>query len=146
MFELDRRTTLQKWREWKDVYRLDDPLLTATRFVTTNSVLQQLHDVRTSLCGRRALEEYEEQSGEGLIVLCVDALVGWTCRSPSTPRLDTLDLNLVVTPDDFAWTFGIQESWRGGLSHGGPVFLDRARFEKAFGFDPNASAARDDED
>jgi hypothetical protein len=120
--ELDRRTVVRLWRDWNAAYPVEAQ---RHRAICRSDIVSRLCAVQGSLWSRHALAAYRRQGPGAVLVLCVDALVGWRCRCARVPELHDLDANLIVTRPDFGWTFGTHELWKRGGMYGGPVFLER---------------------
>jgi hypothetical protein len=119
--ELDRREIVRVWRDWHAAY----PLAPKPHgSILKSDIVSRLCVVLRSPKGRHALAAYEQQGPGDLLVLCVDALVGWSCKVTRVPALNDLDATLIVTPKDFAWTFGVHEMWKRASLYGGPVFVE----------------------
>lgn len=119
--ELARRTTVRVWRDWHAAYPLEPK---PPGSILKSDIVSRLCAVQRSLTGRHALSAYEKQVADDLFVLCVDAVIGWRCKTALVPRLYDIDANLVVTSAAFAWTFGTHEMWKRCSLFGNPVFVE----------------------
>jgi hypothetical protein len=118
--ELARRTAVRVWRDWHAAYPLPPKQHGA---ILESDIVARLAALRCKLYGKRALAAYERQDAGDLFVLCVDSLVGWKCKCARVPKLDAIDVGLIVTRADFAWTLGTSEKWQRGSLYAGPVFV-----------------------
>jgi hypothetical protein len=110
--------TREMWAAWNDAYRLPRKRPHA---ILERRLLARLGAMPRGLREKHALAAYQIQAAGWIYVLMIDALVGWQCSCRTTPHVEKLDTNLLVTTTDFSWTFGSSGSLRRRDLH---VFLE----------------------
>jgi len=129
---VSKRTTRDTWREWNQLYPLDEKPPHST---SEDTIVDRLGAVTRSVCGRGALETYRRIHPAVVFVMTVGKLTGdigpllaWRCEYTTPPPMDDVDVNLIVTSIDYAWTFGSPEVFRRSPNYEGFVYIEPELF------------------
>lgn len=114
---LDRRVVLKTWQGWMTRYQIPPK-----GGACDHSPVARLHRVPGCYNGLKALNAYQQQYAGSYLILIDEVLVGLRCRSDCMPAIYHHEIALLVTPEDFGWSFGSQGPGRQWLFHGGFAF------------------------
>lgn len=107
--ELSPQETRRVWREWHKTFPLKPK---PPHSLLDETIVDRLIQVTGRLNGRNAMASYKNRDSSVLFILALGQLTGWQCQCTTPPSIETLNANLIVSPYDFAWTFGTQrKSW-----------------------------------
>ena len=93
------------WRDWFRAFPLE---MRPGRRILSATLIDRLQKVGGHSNGGQAIVAYHESKSPTWMVLTLEQQKGWRCGSVNPPAVETLTADLVVTPADFSWTFGMQ--------------------------------------